>query len=117
MDRRRELKREYKESKSDMGVFMIRSKSTEKTYLKATRNIRSGINRARFTLNLGSHLHSELQGDWKEKGEEDFEMEILERLDYREGEPSADYTEDLELLRGMWQERLEGDGVKLYLSL
>lgn len=114
MDRRRELKREYKESKPDMGVFVIRSKSTGRTYIEATRNLKGSINRARFTLNFGSHLHSELQGDWNEKGEADFEMEIIEILEYKEGMPEADYTDELELLRGMWEERLEGEGRELY---
>ena len=114
MDRRRELKREYKESKPDMGVFMIRSKSSGKTYIEATRNLKSGINRARFTLNFGSHLHSDLQGDWNEKGEADFEMEILEILEYKEDKQETDYTDELELLRDMWQERLVGEGRELY---
>jgi len=114
MDRRRELKREYKESKPDMGVFMIRSKSTGKTYIESTRNLKGSINRARFTLNLGSHMHRELQHDWKVKGEADFEMDILEILDYKEDKPEADYTDELELLRSMWQERLVGEGFVLY---
>ena len=114
MDRRRELKREYKESKPDMGVFMIRSKSSGKTYIEATRNLKSGINRARFTLNFGSHLHSDLQGDWNEKGEADFEMEILEILEYKEDKPEAAYTDELELLRGMWEEKYKKEEVEVY---
>jgi hypothetical protein len=114
MDRKRELKREYKETKPDMGVFMIRSRSTGKTYIEATRNLKSGVNRARFTLNLGSHIHNELQEDWKCRGEKDFEMEVLEVLEYREDDTEGDYTEELELLLSMWKERLSEEGKKLY---
>jgi hypothetical protein len=114
MDRRRELKREYKESKPDMGVFMIRSKSSGKTYIEATRNLKSGINRARFTLNFGSHLHSDLQADWNKKGEADFEMEILEILEYKEDKPEADYTDELQLLRDMWEEKYKKEEVEVY---
>ncbi|WP_409228618.1 GIY-YIG nuclease family protein [Gudongella sp. SC589] len=114
MDRKRELKREYKETKPDMGVYMIRSRSTGKTYIESTRNLKSGVNRARFTLNFGSHMHNGLQEDWKDKGEKDFEMEILETLVYREDDLVGDYTEELELLLSMWKERLLEEGVKLY---
>lgn len=114
MDRRRELKREYKESKPDMGVFMIRSVSTGRTYIEVSRNLRGSLNRARFTLNLGSHMHNELQNDWKVKGEGDFEMEVLEVLEYREGETEGDYAEELDLLRSMWKDKLLEEGAKLY---
>ena len=48
MDRKKELKQQYKMMKPAMGIFTIRSKSRNKCYLEATPNLTGAINGAKF---------------------------------------------------------------------
>jgi hypothetical protein len=63
-DRKKELREQYKNMKTEMGVFIIRSTSGSKCLLTATPNLKGGMNRARFQLSAGSHPCKELQKEW-----------------------------------------------------
>ena len=114
MDRKKELKEQYKQMKPAMGVFSIQSKASGRCYLEGTTNLRSGINRAVFQLNWGSHPNLELQHDWKIQGEENFIVGILDELAYSKDNPTADYGEDLAELAQIWREKLKHDGLCFY---
>jgi len=43
-----------------------------------------------------------------------FIIEILEKLKYDKDEPDNDYSEDLELLKIIWEEKLLQKGMKFY---
>lgn len=106
MDRKKELKMQYKQMKPEMGIIIIRSNSTNKCYLEGTQNLKGTINSNKFKLGAGNHPNRELQKQWKEQGEENFTIEILERLEYDEDETKTDYSEDLALLQMVWEDRL-----------
>lgn len=114
MDRKKELKELYKSMKPDMGVFSIKSNSSNKYYVEGSRDLKAAINSTKFKLNFGNYPNNELQKDWKEKGEEDFTIEILEKLKYDEDESKTDYSEELEILEMVWKERLSKEGAKFY---
>ncbi|MGE4284172.1 MAG: GIY-YIG nuclease family protein [Clostridia bacterium] len=114
MDRRKELKEKYKQMKPDMGILAIRSKVNNKYYIETTQDLKSMINRTKFTLGFGSHLNKELQKEWKEHGEASFIIEILENLEYDKDESKTDYTEDLTLLQMVWEEKLLKQKVEFY---
>ncbi|WP_422485848.1 GIY-YIG nuclease family protein [Gudongella sp. DL1XJH-153] len=114
MDRRKELKEAYKKTIPDMGVYIIKSSDGRKCLLEATRNIKSGINRSKFTLDFGSHPNQELQTEWKIKGQSEFQMDVLEILEYGRDESQTDYTEELELLKSMWERRLKNEGMEFF---
>jgi len=116
MDRKKELKEQYKNMRPDMGIFMVHSKSSGKCHIESTKDLKSKINRTKFQLELGSHPDRELQEEWDNYGEKDFIIEILEKLKYDKNEPDRDYTEDLELLKIMWEEKLLQKGMKFYKS-
>lgn len=111
MDNKKELKLQYKQMKHPMGVFMIRLKSGDKCYIEATNNFKARINSTIVKLQSGFHPNRELQQAWKEQGEDSFTFEILENLEYDKDESKTDYTEDLELLRMIWEEKLTGQGI------
>jgi hypothetical protein len=46
--------------------------------------------------------------------EEGFLIEILEKLEYDEDESKTDYSEDLALMRLIWEERLNRQGMVAY---
>lgn len=113
-NRKKELKELYKQMKPDMGVFIIRCNVSSKCHLQATPDLRGVMNGAQVRLASGSHPFRELQQEWKKYGPESFVMEVLERLEVDEDEEKTDYSDDLELLRLIWEERLAGEGWAFY---
>lgn len=114
MDRRKELKEQYKQLKPEMGVFLIKSSADHRYYLEAASNVNGAVNRARFQLGAGSHPNRELQKAWREQGESGFSVEIPELLAYDKDESKTDYSEELELLQMIWEEKLAKEGWQKY---
>lgn len=114
MNRRKELKDMYKTMKTDMGIFVIKSNLKDMSYLEGTEDLKSTINSTKFKLGMGMHPNIELQKDWKEYGESNFTIEILEKLKYDEDETKVDYNEELDILKIIWQERLSKKGMGFY---
>jgi len=114
MDRRKELKEKYRQLKPDMGVFAACSSCSNKCYIESTKDLRSRINSTRFKLEAGNHPVRELQEEWKERGEDCFTIEILEKLEYDKDESKNDYTDDLDLLKMIWEENLLKKGYRFY---
>lgn len=114
MDRRKELKNIYKTMKADMGVFIIKSNLNEMSYIEGTGDLKGTINSTKFKLGMGMHPNKELQNQWKEHGEASFTIEILETLKYDEDETKVDYSEELDILKIIWQERLSKKGMVFY---
>lgn len=114
MDRKKELKLQYKQTKSDMGIFIIRSKGKNKCYIEATKDLRGRINGTKVRLNAGMHPNKELQRDWMDSGSGNFTVEILEHLQYDKDESKTDYTEELSLLQMIWEENLQKENMEFY---
>lgn len=114
MDRKKELKQQYKEMKPDMGVFAVTSSFANKCFIEAARDLKSRINSTEFKLKMGSHFNKELQREWQENDRSSFKIEVLEMLEYDEDETKTDYSDELELLQIMWEEKMQQKGIKLY---
>ncbi|MCB2188793.1 MAG: GIY-YIG nuclease family protein [Deltaproteobacteria bacterium] len=107
MATKKELKGQYKNHRPDMGVFRIASRSGGPSYLYAAADLNALHNRFRFQLKMGSHPNKKLQKEWQEQGGDNFTIEVLERLDYDQDAAKTDYTEELEILRLIWEEKLQ----------
>ncbi|NLW55840.1 MAG: GIY-YIG nuclease family protein [Firmicutes bacterium] len=114
MDRKKELKQQYKMMKPAMGIFMIRAKFSNKCYLEATPNLKGAINSGKFKHGAGIQVNRELQKDWHKYGENGFIIEILETLEYDRDEAKTDYTEELELLQMLWEEKMAAAKMEMY---
>lgn len=114
MDRKKELKQQYKQMKPPMGIFIIRSKTSNKCYLQTTQDLRGVINGAKVRLEGGMHPFRELQKEWKEFGADNFTIEILENLEYDKDEAKTDYSEELALLKMIWEEKLAKENMEFY---
>jgi hypothetical protein len=114
MDRKKELKQQYKLMKPDMGIFIIRPKEGRKCYIQATGDLRGVMNGTLARLGGGIHPNRELLAEWIAHGSEYFTVEILERLPYDKDESKTDYNEDLALLEMIWEEKLKNQGYELY---
>lgn len=114
MDRKKELKLQYKQMRPKMGIFMIRPKFNNKCFIEKTQDMRGMINGAKFKLGAGAYINRELQKDWTDHGEANFSIEILEYLEYDKDESKTDYTEELELLKMIWEEKLAKENIEFY---
>lgn len=114
MDKKKELKELYKQMKPDMGVFIIKSNLINKCYIEGAQDLKGTINSTKFKLGLGSHINKELQKEWIEFGETNFIIDILEKLSYQEDENKTDYSEELSILKMIWEEKLRKDGMEFY---
>ena len=106
MTNRRQAKLDYKLSHRPMGVYQIRNTLNGKVWIDSSINVPAKFNRYRLQLNARSHPAQALQSDWNIYGEGAFEFEVLEPLEPRE-DPRYDYASDLEVLEGLWLEKLE----------
>lgn len=114
MDRKKQLKEQYKQTKQPMGIIIVRSLTDGRCYLEAAPNLQGVINRTVFQLKAGSHPFRSLQQAWREQGEEGFAVEILDTLEYDEDGGKTDYTADLNALRALWEEKLAGEGTAFF---
>lgn len=114
MDRKKELKELYKNMKTDMGLFIIKSNFNNKCYIEGTKDLKGTINSTKFKLDLGNHPNKALQQQWKDQGEPGFTIEILDKLEYDKDESKVDYTEELNILTMIWEEKLSKKGMEFY---
>ncbi|RAP75139.1 GIY-YIG nuclease family protein [Paenibacillus montanisoli] len=80
MNRRKELQNEYGMKQRAMGVFQIVNDRNGKRYIAASPTLDSAWQREKFMLDMGSHINSALQKEYKEQASADFRYEELERL-------------------------------------
>ena len=100
--------------KPDMGIFMIKSEISGKGLLYPVQDLKGKMNRFRFQLEMGSHPNKALQKEWTEQGAGSFSFTVLENLDYDKDETKTDYSDELELLRMEWEQRLGDEGMEFY---
>ena len=115
MDRRQELKRLYKETKPESGVFQIRNLQNQKLYVEGTSNLKT-INGKRVRLDTGTHQNKQLQKEWLEFGPDAFAFEVLEILEPPEEGP-FDLKDALKKLEEKWLEKLQPYGERGYNTL
>jgi hypothetical protein len=105
-ERKKVLKEQYRTMKPDMGAFMIRCLENGRAYVAVAKDIRAGINGHLVRLENGIFVNRELQADRDRYGRDAFEVRVLETLPYDKDETKTDYTEELNILRLIWLERL-----------
>lgn len=113
--KRKELKQKYMEMKPPMGAYIIKNNINGKALMGVSKDIKSTFNSYRFQLKMGSHMKKELQKDWKEYGEKAFDFEVLEYLEYDKKGEKTDYSEELEIMKMIWMEKLnQNESIHLY---
>ena len=107
------LKKQYKQTLTPMGVFQIKNLANGKIFVGSSKNLPGKINSHRFQLKMGSHMNKALQREYTLYGEEKFSFTVLDYLNPKE-DPKYDYTADLTVLEEMWKERIQPYGEKGY---
>ncbi len=111
--KKKELKREYQQNHTPMGVYKIRNIANDKVLIGTALNLPGAINSNKFQLNAGSHPNKMLQAEWREFGGDSFSFEIVDELTATEG-PGHDYRADLEFLEEFWLEKEQPYGERGY---
>jgi hypothetical protein len=113
---RAELKRQYKESAPDMGIYQIRNKANGKIFVESSRNLEGSRMSRMFQLRLGKAVFNrELQQDLSAFGAEKFEFSVLAVLE--PPERGEDAERSLAALELHWLEKLQPFGERGYNSL
>jgi hypothetical protein len=110
---RQELKRDYREQKQPMGVFVVRNLRNGRFQLHSTVNLKGGMNRLSVEITPSTNPNVELLSDWNAMGREAFEIRVLDELEPKDA-PGWDPGDDLKALESMWRERLIAEGGKPY---
>jgi len=110
---RAELRRAYKETPRQAGIFQIKNLQTGKILLGSSTNLAGPLNKHRFMLSIGKHDNAALQSDWNQYGAAAFTFEILEIVKPSEN-PLFNLDDELTLLEQIWIEKLHPMGAGGY---
>ena len=103
--KRKNLIRQYKESRRPMGVYRVLNVVNGKSFVGSGVEVQAMLNSHGARLRLGVHENAVLQKDWNTLGPEAFAFEILDTLTDR-AEPGYDPAADLRELEALWIEKL-----------
>ncbi|MDG2450760.1 MAG: GIY-YIG nuclease family protein [Saprospiraceae bacterium] len=113
MNTKKELKETYKQMKPPMGVFQIKNRLNNKILVDSSTNMESKWNRHKTELRFGNHRNKQLQEDWNNIGEANFEYKVKSELKVIDGS-NPNYPKELKILKGMVVEELNLDQEMLY---
>ncbi|MFA7290398.1 MAG: DUF2087 domain-containing protein, partial [Melioribacteraceae bacterium] len=100
-----QIKRDYKNTLTPMGVYQIKNIVTGRVYLGSSLNVAARLNRFRFELKFGTEWSDDLINDAKEYGENNLVFEVLEYLKPKD-DLKYDYKYDLKELEEKWRAKL-----------
>lgn len=109
--RKQELKAQYLQMKPEMGILYLRCIPSGQIYLKAVADTKGKLNGLKQRLDLQMYLgdkNKKIQEEWRGYGESQFEMKVIDILDYEQDETMTDYSEELEMLLEDWCRKLVG---------
>lgn len=112
MERKRELKQQFKETKVEAGVYEIKNIVNGKVFIGSTRNMKT-LNGRKFELEAGSSTNKELQKEWNEFGREAFQFTPVEYLKKPET-GFFDEKRSLQKLEEEWLEKVQPYGERGY---
>jgi len=110
---RAELKRAFKETPPQAGIYQIKNTQTGKLLVGSSTNLHGPLNKHRFILSIGRHDNAALQSDWNHFGPDAFSFEILEIVKPSD-HPSFCLQDELTLLEQIWLEKLQPFGERGY---
>jgi hypothetical protein len=84
---RREAIRDYKERKTQAGVYAVRCAATGEAWVAGAVNVENQKTRHWFSLRMGGHMNKAMQAAWNAHGEAGVGFEILENIEAEELTP------------------------------
>lgn len=105
METRSELKRKYRETAKQAGIFQVRNTASGKILLGSSLNLHGPLNKHRFMLSTSMHPNRALQRDWNALGADSFILEIVEVVPPQD-DAAFSLQDELTLLEQIWLEKL-----------
>ena len=106
MNRRKELKEEYRQMKFKMGVFKLTNLANGKIFIGGSLDLVAAWHSLKFQLELGTYPNHTLQQDWKSYGSENFTYEIAEEIEQEE-ESNLDWVKEVKALKELVEELVQ----------
>ncbi|QWT54769.1 GIY-YIG nuclease family protein [Christensenella sp. MSJ-20] len=104
-ERRRTLRRQYREAPREGGIICIQNRETGQRFLLAEPNLSGARNKFLFAIQTNSCCYAALQKDWAAYGPAGYSFEVLETLRPQEGQTPKEFREDLNQLLALWRQR------------
>lgn len=108
MERKKELKQQYKETAIEAGIYQIKNTANNKVFVGSTKNFKT-LNGVKFQLETNTHTNKQLQQEWDHFGKDVFTFDVLEKLKKKE-DPYFNEKEALSELETKWLDQLQPYG-------
>ena len=102
---RRDLIRDFKDTKPAAGIFAVRCAATGEVWVGGSPNVAAQENRLWFALRAGGHPKPDMQASWTAHGADAFGFEVLERIEDPDLTP-AGLKDELKSRERRWLETL-----------
>ncbi len=109
---KKELLAAYKERAIIGGVYAIKNTANGKILLQSAADLYGCKNRFEFAQKTGGCAALQLHEDWKIFGAVAFTFEILEQLEKKDTQTLKEFSQDIEVLKEIWLEKLAA--IELY---
>lgn len=106
MDRKSELKRQYRENPPAAGVFVVTNRVSGKVFVGSGHNVQGVLNSQRAQLRFHSHMTREMQKDFDAVGEAQFDFAVVDTLE-ADDKSVADVADELKALEALWLDKLQ----------
>lgn len=105
MDRRKELKNQYKNREIIGGVYRITCSGNGRSWLKSTCDLNEQQNRFRFFLSGNFTPEPGMRTEWNQFGAASFSFAVLEELKKGELQTEEEFAKDIQTLFEMWLQK------------
>ena len=78
---KRAIRREFKERKTDKGVFAVRCTISGEAWVSGSKDLKASQTGIWFGLRNGMHHNRKMQAAWNTHGADSFQFEVLESFD------------------------------------
>jgi hypothetical protein len=102
------LKEQYKNRSVSGGVYFIKCSEGGLIWLRATMDLQGAKNRFIFSKSMDSCPENSMREAWLQFGADAFSFEVAEEIMKKDTQTEAEFSEDVNVLLEMWQEKEKG---------
>ena len=108
-DIRRRLKDEYKHKLNIGAVYVLECSGNHRRWIRSTTDIQGIRNRFQFAASMKVCPDPATHSECDQYGCDSISLAVLEELQMKEGQTAGEFSDDIELLRELWMQKLLSD--------
>lgn len=108
-DIRRRLKDEYKHKLNIGAVYVLECSGNHSRWIRSTTDIQGIRNRFQFAASMKVCPDPATRSECDQYGCDSISLAVLEELQMKEGQTAGEFSDDIELLRELWTQKLLSD--------